>query len=75
MRKLKIKIPWFTIVRLLGKELPDLIDELQAARSADSDGGTKITKDEFRDIFYDHMIMHLMPALFDAFTAANGWNK
>jgi hypothetical protein len=73
--KLKIKIPWFTIIRLLGKELPEVIDDLQKARKASSDGGTRITRQEFREIFYDHMIMEITPAIFESICTANGWEK
>ena len=69
---MKIKIPWFTIIRLLGKELPEMIEGLAKARSKDSVGGTKITKDEFREIFYDHMIMEIVPAIFESICKTNG---
>ena len=71
----KVKIPWFTIVRLLGSELPEIIEDLKEAKTANSPGGRQITKEEFREIFYEHMVMHVVPAIFDAFCSANGWSS
>ena len=72
---MKIKIPWFTLIKLLGKELPEMIDDLAKARSKNSKGGTKITREEFREIFYDHMIMEIVPAIFESICKSNGLEK
>ena len=67
----KIKIPWFKIVQILGFDLPDFINDLHAARSENSPGGKRITKDELRDILYDHFIKDIIPAVAKAIAEKN----
>ena len=67
----KIKIPWVTIVRIIGFDLPDFIHDLQQAKAADSPGGSRITMDELKDILYDHFIKEIIPEIAKAMAEKN----
>ena len=67
----KIKIPWGQIVRIIGFELPDFIQDLQQAKSPNSPGGKRVTKEELKDILYDHFIKEIIPEIAKAIADKN----
>lgn len=51
----KITVPIFSILKALVPVIRGISKDIQEARSADSDGGQKITLQEIRELLLDHV--------------------
>jgi hypothetical protein len=67
---MKLRVPVVKIIRLLLPAIKSTVRSIADARTSDSDGGKKVTKDEWEDILAEAML-ELVPDLAEELKKAN----
>tara|TARA_R110000796_G_scaffold105367_1_gene215413 strand:+ start:239 stop:463 length:225 start_codon:yes stop_codon:yes gene_type:complete len=67
----KIKVPIFQIIQILIPIIRNFTATVKVAREADSEGGRKITRDEWQDLVLELLVLQAGPEITTALINAN----
>ena len=67
----KIKVPIFQIIQILIPIIRDFTATVKVAREEDSEGGRKITRDEWQDLVLELLVLQAGPEITTALINAN----
>ncbi len=67
----KIKVPIFQIIQILIPIIRDFTATVKVAREVDSEGGKKITRDEWQDLVLELLVLRAGPEITTALINAN----